>query len=344
MYRIVNHAVYTLVLFACTLSTSASAFISVTNIFTNSPVSGIVQNDWGVNTDTDFTAAAAFIELDSGSLYNPNPTFPSIEVFPQSTGDSYVAANGHFTANGGIGAGDLGHFNPNGIGPRNFGPTTVGITWWSHGDDQDDIGIHMDMGRFSFTNDAQGTWSFAIAVANNPMAIYLNNPLIDGKMIFDPLHGDMNYDGFVGIADLNTVLGNWNQTVTPGKRKLGDANNDGFVGIDDLNTVLGNWNGGLAPRPTVPVDMPLPGDINGDGSVNLGDQFVLEDFWNQSVTPGDIVKGDMSGDGFVGMDDLNILLSNWTIFTLPPGSTATPEPGTLGLLLLGGMVLLRRRA
>ena len=30
------------------------------------------------------------------------------------------------------------------------------------------------------------------------------------------LNGDMNSDGFVGIEDLNIVLGNWNQAVTPG--------------------------------------------------------------------------------------------------------------------------------
>ena len=30
------------------------------------------------------------------------------------------------------------------------------------------------------------------------------------------LEGDLNGDGFVGIADLNIVLGNWNQNVPPG--------------------------------------------------------------------------------------------------------------------------------
>jgi hypothetical protein len=61
------------------------------------------------------------------------------------------------------------------------------------------------------------------------------------------LAGDLNGDGFVGIADLNIVLGNWNQNVTPGDPLLGDPSGDGYVGIEDLNAVLGNWNAGTPP-------------------------------------------------------------------------------------------------
>ena len=64
------------------------------------------------------------------------------------------------------------------------------------------------------------------------------------------LIGDLNGDGFVGIGDLNIVLGNWNQNVTAGDPLQGDPSNDGFVGIDDLNTVLGNWNSGTPPAAT----------------------------------------------------------------------------------------------
>ncbi|MEZ6191060.1 MAG: hypothetical protein R3C45_07175 [Phycisphaerales bacterium] len=61
------------------------------------------------------------------------------------------------------------------------------------------------------------------------------------------LVGDLNGDGFVGIEDLNIVLGNWNQNVTPGDPLVGDPSGDGFVGIEDLNQVLGNWNAGTPP-------------------------------------------------------------------------------------------------
>jgi hypothetical protein len=62
--------------------------------------------------------------------------------------------------------------------------------------------------------------------------------------------GDLNGDGFVGIDDLNLVLGAWNQSVAPGDPLAGDPSGDGFVGIEDLNVVLGNWNGGTPPPST----------------------------------------------------------------------------------------------
>jgi hypothetical protein len=66
------------------------------------------------------------------------------------------------------------------------------------------------------------------------------------------LTGDLNADGFVGIADLNIVLGNWNHTVAGGIWLSGDPSGDGFVGIADLNAVLGNWNAGTPPSVNVP--------------------------------------------------------------------------------------------
>jgi hypothetical protein len=69
------------------------------------------------------------------------------------------------------------------------------------------------------------------------------------------LIGDLDGDGFVGIADLNIVLGNWNQNVPPGD-PLADPSGDGFVGIEDLNTVLGNWNAGTPPADGAAVPEP----------------------------------------------------------------------------------------
>jgi spherulation-specific family 4 protein len=61
------------------------------------------------------------------------------------------------------------------------------------------------------------------------------------------LDGDLNGDGFVGVDDLNIVLSNWNQNVTPGDLLSGDATGEGFVGVDDLNLILSNWNAGAPP-------------------------------------------------------------------------------------------------
>ncbi|RMH13788.1 MAG: hypothetical protein D6698_13530 [Gammaproteobacteria bacterium] len=82
--------------------------------------------------------------------------------------------------------------------------------------------------------------------------------LIDGtiSVIFAPVVGDLDGDGFVGITDLNIVLGNWNQVVAAGDQLSGDPSGDGFVGIEDLNTVLGNWNFGTPPNDSANIPEP----------------------------------------------------------------------------------------
>jgi uncharacterized protein (AIM24 family) len=96
-----------------------------------------------------------------------------------------------------------------------------------------------------------------------------NTPGVGLCLLYDPnsvylvaaLPGDLNLDGFVGIEDLNIVLGLWNQKADPGVWAGGDPSGDGFVGIADLNTVLGNWNTGTPPTPptnTVPEPATLP--------------------------------------------------------------------------------------
>jgi len=72
--------------------------------------------------------------------------------------------------------------------------------------------------------------------------------------------GDIDGDGFVGIADLNVVLGNWNQNVPPGD-PLADPSGDGFVGIDDLNAVLAAWNAGSPPPPATGATLPEPASL-----------------------------------------------------------------------------------
>ncbi len=61
------------------------------------------------------------------------------------------------------------------------------------------------------------------------------------------ISGDLNYDGFVDIIDLNIVLINWSQSVTPGSWLEGDPSGDGTVDIVDLNTVLIGWGQGTPP-------------------------------------------------------------------------------------------------
>lgn len=71
-----------------------------------------------------------------------------------------------------------------------------------------------------------------------------------------PLPGDADMDGFVGLGDMNTVLGNWNQSIVGWNN--GDFDGDGFVGIADLNVVLGNWNAATPPLVAAEASVPEP--------------------------------------------------------------------------------------
>ncbi len=83
------------------------------------------------------------------------------------------------------------------------------------------------------------------------------------------LIGDLDADGFVGITDLNIVLGVWNTNVTPGSLLAGDPSGDGFVGIEDLNVVLGNWNAGTPPTPGSVVPVPASLALLGLGGFEM---------------------------------------------------------------------------
>ncbi len=81
----------------------------------------------------------------------------------------------------------------------------------------------------------------------NNYAIEAAELLARYQSIISPIAGDHDGDGFVGIDDLDIVLGNWNKIVTANDLLHGDFSGDGFVGLDDLDIILSNWNAGSAP-------------------------------------------------------------------------------------------------
>ena len=73
------------------------------------------------------------------------------------------------------------------------------------------------------------------------------------------IDGDFNFDGYVGLDDLDIILNHWNQAVPTGDLLSGDGNNDGYVGLDDLDIVLNNWNAGTPPA--IATNIPEPASL-----------------------------------------------------------------------------------
>ena len=85
----------------------------------------------------------------------------------------------------------------------------------------------------------------------------------------------------------------------------------------------------------------LAGDLNGDGFVSQADLDLVLLNWGDTVTAGVAGLGDATGDGFISQGDLDLVLLNWGGGT--PPVLSIPEPTTATLLVLGGLVALRRR-
>ena len=98
--------------------------------------------------------------------------------------------------------------------------------------------------------------------------------------------------------------------------------------------VYGSLDGGVV----MPPPAGIAGDIDGDGNVGFSDFLILSANFGLAGGAG---EGDIDGDGSVGFPDFLTLSAN---FGQSAGAVAAvPEPGALGSLCVGVLVLLSRR-
>ncbi len=85
----------------------------------------------------------------------------------------------------------------------------------------------------------------------------------------------------------------------------------------------------------------LPGDVNRDRWVAGDHLSTIITYWGQTGLGPEYA--DLSGNGTVDPPDYSEVISYWGTGLPPQPPSGVPEPATLGLLLLSGWALLRRR-
>ena len=120
------------------------------------------------------------------------------------------------------------------------------------------------------------------------------------------------------------------------------ADGERLLTTDGSGSWLVQYGPGYANSDVVITDFRLTGDLNADGFVGIDDLNIVLSNWNQNIPPGDPLA-DPSGDGFVGIDDLNSVLSNWNAGTPPVRQASIPEPIGAMVLGAGSLALARHR-
>ncbi|MFI4861178.1 MAG: choice-of-anchor tandem repeat NxxGxxAF-containing protein [Phycisphaerales bacterium JB063] len=169
---------------------------------------------------------------------------------------------------------------------------------------------------------------------NNDRAVYATDT--NGELILVAREGELfDVDDDPLTEDLRTISSaNAYVEATGMAGRSGSFNDHGQLGIS-LGFTDGTWGIFIAN-----TESTLTGDINGDGFVGVQDLDILLANWGDAVGMRATASGDLSGDGIVGQADLDIVTANWG--TGDP-LLDVPEPGSLALLSLGGLALLRRR-
>ena len=108
----------------------------------------------------------------------------------------------------------------------------------------------------------------------------------------------------------------------------------GIVRGDNFNQSV------VVPVGVVTYEGVIPGDFDGDGDID-GDDFLLWKNGFEISVDAALLDGDADVDGDVDGDDFLIWQNS---FPYPAALSSVPEPASLVLFTLGGLMMLRRRA
>ncbi len=237
---------------------------------------------------------------------------------------------------------------------------------------QNDAGVYTDVSDLSgITDTGQGRGlahldydndgDIDIVVINNEDAPILYENVGGNSLDYLRIHTEGTASNRDGIGAFITVTPDLTQPddiivweIDGGSSFLSQNEHTAHFGLganaDPVDLVTIEWTSGIvqylydvAVNQTLTVleAAPLAGDLDGDGFVGINDLNIVLSNWNQTTPPGVPILGDPSADGFVGIDDLNTVLGNWNQGA-PPTATV-PEPTGIALLGVSGLALYGRR-
>jgi hypothetical protein len=161
----------------------------------------------------------------------------------------------------------------------------------------------------------------------------------------------LDYTGPVG-----TLVADTRANLQSAKLKSSSADASHRIGYGD-NALLGKttFAGQTVDASSILIKFTYGGDANLDGQVDVTDLGALATSWQTSAP---WTGGDFNYDGFVDVSDLGILATDWqqgvgnplgrgsleaALASVGLGGVSVPEPASLGLLLLSGLMCRTRR-
>ncbi|MHC4984680.1 MAG: peptidylprolyl isomerase [Planctomycetota bacterium] len=145
--------------------------------------------------------------------------------------------------------------------------------------------------------------------------------------------GDFDGDGDTDVDDINALIAELAGGAPSAGDLSCDIDGDGDVDQDDLVYLIEN----LAELQDGSTGAVM-GDVNLDGLVNETDVAALDAAYGSA---GGWDNGNFGFDGIVNATDLAVMAANYGIGD--GGAAETPEPASIGLMVLAGAALLRRR-
>lgn len=171
---------------------------------------------------------------------------------------------------------------------------------------------------------------------------------------------DVNHDGLVNRDDAKVVDRNVGRNYTNLNDVLGSTDDlvnaelQDNLTITDLTSGAGSDGTGTSDfkmmRDELTSTKLLDGDANFDGTVDVDDLYAMATHWMSTVDRWSL--GDFDYNGIVNSHDLGLLAVNWQGTAASLGealaaagipASAVPEPASLGLIAVSGLMLTRRR-